>query len=96
MSVYISKFPACTLIDMDCECSPYYDGKTAGTTSVSGYSEEYRLQQLGLNPMLQINLESNAILPDPPMKKIVERYKILRMTMQEDNQALADLLGLSQ
>lgn len=41
---------------MDCENSGYYAGKIPGTVSISGYSEEYREDQLFKSPILNLAL----------------------------------------
>ena len=97
MAVGTATFPGNTFLDMDCESSAYYDGKNPGTCSVSGYSEEYRTQQLLISPLLNLQLEGGSVLPDISIGTIVDRIRLLKLRPTlEDNANLANLLGLSQ
>jgi hypothetical protein len=97
MAVGTVSYPGNTFLDMDCESSAYFDGKYPGTTTISGYSEEYRTYQLSKYPLLNFALEGASVLPEIPMGKIVDRLRILRLQPTlEDNTVLKDMLGLSQ
>jgi hypothetical protein len=97
MAVDAISFPGNTFLDMDCESSSRYEGKIPGTTSISGYSEEYREHQLLRAPLLNLALESTETLPTMPLDKIVERMRAQQQVATlEDNVALRDILGLSQ
>lgn len=97
MAVDSLTFPANTYLDMDCESSGYYDGKLPGTVSISGYSAEYREQQLLAAPLLNLTLESTSVLPTMALHKIVDRIQLLRrQATLEDNDGLREILGLSQ
>jgi hypothetical protein len=97
MAVDTFDFPGNTFIDMDCESSGYYEGKIPGTVSISGYSGEYREQQLLAIPLLNLILESENTLPTMALDKIVSRIQLLRrQPTLEDNEGLRDILGLSQ
>ena len=97
MAVETSKYPGNTFLDMDCESSAYYDGKIPGTTTVGGYSEEYRAQQLLKYPLIEVALEGDSILPDISLSKIIARLRFREMERTiEDNVGLVDLIGLSQ
>jgi hypothetical protein len=97
MAVSTYNYPGNTFIDMDCESSPIYESKIPGTTSIAGYSEEYRSQQLLILPLLNFALESTSCLPEAHLGKIVERIRRLRyQPTLEENEGLRDLLGLSQ
>jgi|ERR1700722_10071731 len=97
MAVDMLSYPGNTMLDMDCESSGYYEGKLPGTVSISGCSEEYREHQLLRSPLLNIALEGTTVLPAMALDKIVDRMRLLqRLSTLEDNQALSDILGLSQ
>lgn len=97
VAVGSASYPGSTFLDMDCESSAYYEGKYPATVTISGYSEEYRAHQLLQQPMLKLSLESETILPEAPLGKIVERLRRLRsQPTLEDDVGLKDLLGLSQ
>jgi hypothetical protein len=97
VAVDVLSFPGNTFLDMDCESSAYYEGKLPGTVTVSGYSEEYREQQLLRFPLLNLSLEGTHTLPVMPLDKIVSRIRLLqRDHTLEDNDALREILGLSQ
>jgi len=97
MAVDMLNYPGSTFLDMDRESSGYYDGKISGTASISGYSEEYREDQLLRYPMLNISLEGTSTLLTMPLDKIVDRIRLLKgQPTLEDNDALKDILGLSQ
>jgi DNA primase len=98
MAVDAISFPGNTFLDMDCESSSRYEGKIPGTTSISGYSEEYREHQLLRAPLLNLALESTETPTTMPLDKIVERIRAQqqRVATLEDNVALRDILGLSQ
>jgi hypothetical protein len=90
-------YPGNTFIDMDCESSGYYEGKLPGTVSISGYSAEYRRQQLLRSPLLNLTLEGTDTLPTMTLDKIVDRIRLLqRQPTLEDTVALKEILGLSQ
>ena len=95
-TVDIYTHPGNNFIDQDCESSSYYDGKSPGTTSIVGYSEEYRAQQLAQAPLLRFVLEANSCLPQIPLSKIVDRIrKIKFQPNQEENEGLREFLNLS-
>ena len=97
MAVDALNFPGNTFPEMDCESSGYYEGKLPGTVSISGYSGEYREQQLLAAPFLDLILESANTLPTMELDKIVDRIQLLRrQATLEDNEGLRDILGLSQ
>jgi len=97
MAIETSKYPGNTFLDMDCESSAYYDGKIPGTTTVGGYSEEYRAQQLLKYPLFQLALEGDNVLPDISLSKIISRLRFREVDRaMEDNVGLVDLLGISQ
>jgi hypothetical protein len=97
MAVSTYNYPGSTFLDVDCESSPYYEGKIPGTTSISGYSEEYRTQQLLILPLLNLALEGTSCLPEAQLGRIVERIRKLKyQPTLEENEGLRDLLGLSQ
>ncbi len=97
MVVETSKYPGNTFLDMDCESSAYYDGKVPGTTTVGGYSEEYRTQQVLKFPLIEVALEGDNVLPDISLSKIIARLRFREVERsREDNVGLVDLLGLSQ
>ena len=82
---------------MDCESSAYYDGKIPGATTVGGYSEEYRSQQLQKYPLIEVALEGDNVLPDIALSKVITRLRFREAERAiEDNVGLVDLLGLSQ
>lgn len=96
MHVDINKYPGNTFLDMDPESGSFYDGQLPGTTTVGGYSEEYRSHQLLLAPALNLHLEASVGLPTIPLARIVSRIQTLRFSRVEDDQGLASFLGLSQ
>jgi hypothetical protein len=97
MTINANDFPGNTLLNNDCECSPYYDGKLTGTVTISGYSKEYRSHQLSLNPRFNITLESSGTLPVYSLDRVVERITSLQILgTSEDNEFLGQMLGLSQ
>src|SRR5947207_13222632 len=97
MAVDTFSYPGNTFLDMDCESSGYYEGKLPGTVSISGYSEEYREHQLLIYPLLNLALEGTTILPLMPLDKIVDRIRLLQLQPTlEDNEALREILGMSQ
>jgi hypothetical protein len=97
MAVDMLNYPGSTFLDMDCESAGYYEGRLPGTVTVSGYSEEYREHQLLVAPLLNLALEGTSVLPVLPLDKIVERIRLLqRQPTLEDNNALREVLGLSQ
>jgi len=82
---------------MDRESSGYYDGKLPGTVSITGYSGEYRAHQLQRSPLLNLILEGTSTLPTMALDNIVDRIRLLQLRPTlEDNDALRDILGLSQ
>jgi hypothetical protein len=97
MTVNALDYPGNTYLDMDMESSKLYEGKIPGTVNISGYSEEYRDQQLSILPLLNITLEGNTVIPLMALDKIVDRIRLLqRQTTLEDNKTLGEILGLSQ
>ena len=97
MAVSSFNYPGSTFLDMDCETSGYYEGKHPGTVSISGYSEEYREQQLLRAPLLNISLEGTTALPVVQLDNIVNRIrKVQLQPTLEDDEGLKVLLGLSQ
>jgi hypothetical protein len=97
MAVNSLIFPGNTFFDMDCESSGYYEGKLPGTVTISGYSAEYREQQLLATPYLNLVLQSANVLPTMALNTIVDRIKLLqRRVTFEDNEGLREILGLSQ
>jgi hypothetical protein len=96
MYVPAKDYPGNTFLDMDPESSQIYDGQLPGTTTVSGYSEEYRNSQLSIAPALSLQLEANVGLPVVPLTQIIARLQLLRILPIEDNKGLLGLLGLSQ
>ncbi|KFY49262.1 hypothetical protein V495_00643 [Pseudogymnoascus sp. VKM F-4514 (FW-929)] len=90
-------FPSNTFLNNDCESSPYYEGKLPGTVTITGYSKEYRVHQLSLNPRLNITLEASGALPGASLDKIVQRISTLQVLgTSEDSELLGQMLGLSQ
>src|ERR1700721_2234281 len=97
MTVNALDYPGNTYLDMDMETSKYYEGKLPGTVTISGYSEEYRDQQLSILPLFNITLEGNTVIPPMALDKIVDRIRLLqRQPTLEDNKTLGEILGLSQ
>ena len=97
MAISTFNYPGCTFLDMDCESSGYYEGKPPGTVSISGYSEEYREQQLLRAPLLNIALEGATALPVVQLDNIVTRIRSVQLQPTlEDDEGLKSLLGLSQ
>jgi hypothetical protein len=96
MHVDINKYPGNTFLDMDPESGSFYDGQLPGTTTVGGYSEEYRSHQLLLAPALNLHLEASVGLPSIPLARIVTRIQTLRFARVEDDTGLLGFLGLSQ
>jgi hypothetical protein len=96
MHVPAEDYPGNTFLDMDPESSPNYDGQLPGTTTVSGYSEEYRNSQLLIAPALSLQLEANVGLPIVPLTQIIARLQLLKILPIEDNKGLLAFLGLSQ
>ncbi|KAH6619374.1 hypothetical protein B0J18DRAFT_445646 [Chaetomium sp. MPI-SDFR-AT-0129] len=97
MRVNARDYPSSTFIDQDPETSPSYDGKIAGTVTVLGYSEEYRAHQLRIKPLLNLQMQSDIVLPTISLDRIVARLRLLRASaITEDDKALQEFLGLSQ
>ncbi len=94
--VDINKYPGNTFLDMDPESGSFYDGQLPGTTTVGGYSEEYRNHQLLLVPALNLQMEASVGLPTIPLAQIVSRLQTLRFSRLEDDTGLLGFLGLSQ
>lgn len=87
--------PGTNFLDYDCETAASYDGHHKGTTSVLGYSEEYREFQLSQTVQFQLSLEEQN--PPPPMTldAVVERLQLLqRNATHEDNARLRQIIGL--
>jgi hypothetical protein len=90
-------FPSNIFLNDDCETSPFYEGKLPGTVTITGYSKEYRVHQLSLNPRLNITFEVSGALPGAPLDKIVQRISTLQLLgTSEDSELLGQMLGLSQ
>ncbi|OBT76638.1 hypothetical protein VF21_05330 [Pseudogymnoascus sp. 05NY08] len=90
-------FPSNTFLNNDCETSPFYEGKMPGTVTITGYSKEYRVHQLSLNPRLNITFEASGALPGASLDKIVQRISALQLLgTSEDSECLSQMLGLSQ
>ncbi|KAH8651223.1 hypothetical protein BX600DRAFT_473258 [Xylariales sp. PMI_506] len=82
---------------MDCEASFHFAGKFPGTTTINGYSEEYRLHQLALLPAINLQFESTVGFPVVSLADVVTRLKGLNMLrLSEDTPGLLPFLGLSQ
>jgi hypothetical protein len=96
MHVPARNYPGNTFLDMDPESSLVYDGQLPGTTTVSGYSEEYRNAQLLIAPALSLQLEASVGLPVIPLTQIIARLQLLKILPIEDNKGLLAFLGLSQ
>lgn len=97
MAINAYSYPGNTFPDADCETSGYYDGKLPGTITISGYSEEYRTQQLQVAPFLKLALEAPTCLPEISLSTIIERIRKLQLQPTlEDNEGLRVILGLSQ
>jgi hypothetical protein len=97
MAISMLSYPGNTFFDMDCESLGHYEGKIPGTITVSGYSEEYREQQLLELPLLKLRLEATSALPTMELDKIVNRIRLLKLQPTlEDDVGLRDVLGLSQ
>jgi hypothetical protein len=94
--VIAKNYPGNTFLDMDPESSLIYEGQLPGTTSVSGYSEEYRNSQLLIAPALSLRLEANVGLPVIPLAQIIARLQLLKTLPIEDDKGLLTFLGLSQ
>jgi hypothetical protein len=92
------KYPGTNFLDQDPETSSYFEGKLPGTTTISGYSEEYRLHQLKILPALNLQFESAAQgLPVVKLSDIVAHLQYqATLTNVEDNEKLKPFLGLSQ
>lgn len=89
--------PGNTLLDLDCEVSGFYEGRIPGTVTVSGHSEEYRLQQIQISPIFNLTVHGPNLFPELPLSTIVERLrKLHQWAILEDDSELARLLGLSQ
>lgn len=66
-----------------------------GTTTVLGYAEEYREQQLLLAPLLELTLEASTIPPLLGLDKTVQRVQLLQGNPNlEDNPGLDQVLGI--
>jgi hypothetical protein len=97
IAVGVFSFPGNTFLDMDCESSTHYDGESSGTTTISGYSEEYRAHQLLEYPLINLALEGDVILPEIPMGQIIDRLRLLKLQPTlDDNVGLRYVMGLSQ
>lgn len=96
MAVSAAGYPGNKFLDADCETSACYSSKLPGTVSISGYSEEYRAQQLRTTPPLKLTLESRTVLPEIRLSTIVERLRKLKFSpFWEDSEGLSSILGLS-
>ena len=90
-------YPGSTWLDMDPESSAYYEGKLPGTVGISGYSEEYRMHQLVIQPLLNLSLEGSAPLRDVAIDSVVAHMRRVQLRPNtEDDDGLMTLLGLSQ
>ena len=82
---------------MDRETSESYEGKIPGTTTVDGYSEEYRAYQLSKPRFIIPPLKENIALPEVPLSEIVGRLLALKLQPTLENDAgLEYLLRLSR
>jgi len=89
-------YPGNTYLDADCETAAFYDGELTGTTSLNGYSEEYRNDQLLKMPAVQLALEASVGFPVVSIDKIVRRLTLLQLSpTYEDDAGLKEFLGLS-
>jgi hypothetical protein len=87
--------PGTILIDSDCETSAAYEGMHSGTTSVLGFTEEYRECQLLSVPPIQIFFESQSVPPAMILSEIVEKIQLVqRNPTLEDNARLDRILGV--
>ena len=68
-------YPGTTFLDYDCESTASYDGYHLGSTSVLGYSEEYREYQLAQKLQLQLHLLSQNVPPAMELDAIVQRLQ---------------------
>lgn len=89
MHVTPSEIPGNTFLDMDMESSPYYTGKTPGTVSVNGYSEEYRLTKVP--PRLNLMLCNYDPLPVLATDTILSRMQLIRWGLPSLVQAESEL-----
>ena len=90
-------YPGSTWLDMDVESSAYYEGKLPGTVGISGYSEEYRVHQLIVQPMLNLSLEGSTPLREVSIDNVVAHMRRVQLRPNvEDDESLKNLLGLSQ
>jgi tetratricopeptide (TPR) repeat protein len=95
MAISNVTYPGSTFLDMDLESGNFYDGKLPGTVTVSGFSEEYRNQQLQAKPPLNLTLEANVGLPVIDLDRIITRLQFLQTSQyNEDSEGLKPLLGL--
>lgn len=97
MTFNCADFQSNTFLNNDCESPPLYEGMTPGTATIAGYSKEYRVHQLSLNPRSNITFEANDALPGASLDKIVRRISTLQILgTSEDSEFLAQMLGLAQ
>lgn len=97
MVVEYTDLPKSTFPDMDCESSPYYEGKNPGTVSINGYSEEYREHQLVIAPILSLALEGPSCFEAVPLDTVVNHIRRVQLQPTlEDDESLKVVLGLSQ
>jgi hypothetical protein len=97
MAVSSCNYPGSAFLEMDFESTVYYEGKHPGTVSISGYSEEYREQQLLRAPLLNIALAGTTALPVVSLDAIVDRIrKVQLQPIVEDDEGLKEFLGLTQ
>lgn len=87
-------YPGNNFLDKDCEVSARYAGSIPGTTTITGYSLEYRLYQMSRDADLQMESLRQG-LPQNQLANIVTRLQNLQIDL-EDNEGLKPLLGMSQ
>ncbi len=96
MTIVRSDYPGNTYNDMDAEAIAFYAAKYPGTIMVAGFSQEYREQQLRLQPHVNIFKQSEKSLPIIAVKDIMERIQAIQANPQmEDDAGLQKFLGLS-
>ncbi|KAF2675526.1 hypothetical protein BT63DRAFT_436407 [Microthyrium microscopicum] len=90
-------YPGSTFPDDDCESTELYAGKIAGTISVQGYCEEYRVNVLKDAALSHQTPALYVALPDLPAEKVVARlYFLGESKYQEDNEGILEILGISR
>ena len=66
-----------------------------GTTTIDGYSEEYRSYQLLLRPAVNITYRATLGFPNATLSNIIFRLQRISATSAEENYGLLPFLGLS-